>query len=128
MTLAVLAGPRPSADAQSNVSRSASLPATCESVGKASSTLAALLEGAKSHPTAQAFSALGLEFARQEQHTCAVAAFRAALEINPASWSDRYNLGLALEHSGDTMGAAVELRAAVHQNTDYFPAHHALGL
>lgn len=128
MTLPVLAGAGLPADVQSNVSRFESLPATCESAGKASSGLAALLEGAKSHPTAQAFSALGLEFARQEQHACAIAAFRAALEITSSSWTDRYNLGLALEHSGDAKDAAAELRGVVQQNPDYFPARHALGL
>lgn len=123
-----MAGGWPPADDQSNVSLSGPLPEACESTSGASPQLVALLKEVKSHPTAEAFSAIGLQFAKQDQHSCAVAAFRAALERAPSSWKDHYNLGLALARMGDQKQAAAELRMVVQQEPDYFPARHALGL
>lgn len=123
-----MAGGWPPADDQSNVSLSGPLPEACESTSGASPQLVALLKEVKSHPTAEAFSAIGSQFAKQDQHSCAVAAFRAALERAPSSWKDHYNLGLALARMGDQKQAAAELRMVVQQEPDYFPARHALGL
>jgi tetratricopeptide (TPR) repeat protein len=128
MMLIDIAGGRSRADVQSNLSLSASLPETCQSTAETSPELAALLKDVKTQPTAGAFAALGLQFAKQDQQPCAIAAFRAALRLDPASWQDHYNLGLALAHTGDQKQAAAELRVAVQQKPDYFPARHALGM
>jgi len=128
MTLIDLASGWPGANAQSSLPRAGSLPGACETAAASSSQLAPFLQEVRSHPTADTLSALGLQFAKKEQHPCAVAAFEAALALDPSSWTNHYNLGLALSHMGDEKQGAVELRVAVQQKPDYFPARHALGL
>lgn len=116
------------AGVQSTLSPSGFQPEACEAKAESLPALAAVLKGAKSHPTADALAALGLQCAQKEQCGCAIAAFRAALRLDPALWKDHYNLGLAFAHTGDQKQAASELRVAIQQKEDDFLAHHALGL
>src|SRR5258706_15461833 len=49
-----------------------------------------------SQPSAGAYDALGAYFGQQQQLSCALTAFEAAVHQDPNSWEARFNLSLAL--------------------------------
>jgi tetratricopeptide (TPR) repeat protein len=113
---------------QKDPSPSFSLPESCQSAAGESEPLARLVKNAAIHPSCETFDALGLQLAKREQYACAMAAFEAALRLDPNSWEVRYNLALTLAHAGDQKRAANELRSVIQQKPDYLPARNALGL
>jgi tetratricopeptide (TPR) repeat protein len=104
-----------------------SLPQSCGSFAEGSQKLSELLKSGMLHPSEAGFTALGLEFVRWNNYSCAVPAFEAALRMNPKTWETRYNLALALAHAGDQKRAASELGTVIQQKPDYLPARDALG-
>src|SRR6516225_5695548 len=49
-----------------------------------------------SHPSAEAYNQLGAYFGKEDRYDCAVAAFRAALQLDSKSWQTHSYLGMAL--------------------------------
>jgi len=99
----------------------------CQSVAQASPELSALLKQIAIQPSVERFSAVGMQFAKQQQYACGIPAFEAALRLDPRVWEARYNLAVALAQTGDSKRAASELRTVLQQKPDYPPAHDALG-
>jgi tetratricopeptide (TPR) repeat protein len=133
LTLTVIQGPpllgaQVPQGARKEWSPSFALPESCQSAVEHSRSLAGLVTDVKTHPTVEQFDALGVQFARQEQYSCAIPAFEAALRLDPNSWELHYKLALALAHSGDHKRATGELRSVIQQRPDYLPARNALGL
>lgn len=89
-----------------SVRLAAQLPPACKPPPELQSDLSA-------NPSAEAWSAAGYAFIEKQQPKCAIAAFGAAVKLNPNLLEARYNLGLALADSGDAAGSMEELRAAV---------------
>ena len=104
------------------------LPSGCLEAGKKSQEISRLLTTVSNHPSAPAFNVLGILYGRKKQPSCAVAAFRLAIRLDPSLSEAHYNLALALVPQGDLPSAANELRAASKQKPDMFLAHNALGL
>jgi tetratricopeptide (TPR) repeat protein len=76
----------------------------------------------------ESYDALGTLYGRAGNFRCAVAAFEAALSLNPQATQTRYNLGLALLENHEAKRAADELRIVIHQDPNSFAAYNALGL
>jgi tetratricopeptide (TPR) repeat protein len=104
------------------------LPNSCRSLAKESRDISKLLEALASNPSSAGFNSLGLQFADQNQFSCAIPAFESALHLDPQSWETRYNLGLALAHAGEPQRAQIELGRVIQQKPDYTSAHNARGL
>jgi putative PEP-CTERM system TPR-repeat lipoprotein len=79
------------------------------------------------HPSADAYDAMGAYFGQRQQLGCAIAAFEAAVHQDPNSWEARFNLSLALLQKHEPANAARELRVAVRLKPDNVLGHIALG-
>src|SRR5689334_5514780 len=79
------------------------------------------------HPSADAYDALGAYFGQRQQLSCASAAFEAAVRQDPNSWEARFNLALALLQKHEAARAARELRVAVRVKPNDPLGHIALG-
>src|SRR5690348_10844247 len=75
----------------------------------------------------EAYNDLGAWFGAHQKTTCAISSFEAALKADPGLWRARFNLGLALERSGNLQRAEQELRTVVEQRPDSAEALQALG-
>src|ERR1022692_2473031 len=73
-------------------------------------------------PSAKAYDALGADFAKKHEISCAISAFESAVKLEPASFEPHYNLGLALRDKGDRSRAIRELGTALHIKPDSLPA------
>jgi len=80
------------------------------------------------HPSADAYDALGTEFGRKGQFSCAIAAFESSLRLKPGAWQGHYKLALALMSNGDSDRAYREMLAASRLNPDAAQIHLGLGL
>src|SRR5579862_2907972 len=78
-------------------------------------------------PSTDAYNAKGAYFANKHQVSCAIAAFAAAIRLDPNSADSHFNLALALREKRDLKRATQEFRTAVRLNPDMVPAHNALG-
>jgi Flp pilus assembly protein TadD len=108
-----VAGGTASEVAAADLTPAATLPASCQSVARAEPKTAAIWDALTSPPAAQAYNALGALHAVKSDVACAVAAFEAALRIDPASWEAHYNLALALIRQGKNAAAEEQLRKAI---------------
>src|ERR1039457_1563256 len=78
-------------------------------------------------PSAEAYTALGVWFARQKQFACAFPAFEDSLHLSPDSWLTHYDYALALAAAGHRDRANAELRKATTLNPEFLAGHLALG-
>lgn len=69
----------------------------------------------------------GIVLLREHKPAEATVALRSASRIDPASAETHYQLGVALEQTGDLAGAALALRKAVEQMPDIAEGHRVLG-
>jgi len=76
----------------------------------------------------ESYAARGTSYGRAGNFRCAVAAFEAALSLDPGATQTRYNLGLAFLEDHQAKRAAEELRIVIHQDPNSFAAYNALGL
>src|SRR5437763_12378991 len=79
-------------------------------------------------PSVGAYDALGAYFAKTQQLSCAVDAFRTAVHLQPNSWEARFNLGLAYIQSQQPAKALQELKVATSIRPSDPMAHTALGM
>ncbi|MFZ0591180.1 MAG: tetratricopeptide repeat protein, partial [Bryobacteraceae bacterium] len=92
-----------------------------------------LKQRASGTPTVEAFNQLGASYAKSKQFACAIAAFREALKLDPASARTHYNLAIALETeprppgSGDSAQAEAEFRSALATEPKFPEALQGLG-
>jgi tetratricopeptide (TPR) repeat protein len=114
-------------NAQKKLSASFALPESCHSTAVGCESVAGV-KNTSVRPAIEGFGALGSDFARREQYSCAVPVFGAPLRRDPNSWELRYKRALALARAGDQKGAARELRSVIQEQPDYLPARNALGL
>ena len=78
-------------------------------------------------PSAAAYNAKGAYFAAKKQLGCALAAFEAAVRLEPGSADSHFNLGLALRDKREDKRAMQEFRTAVRLDPAMEVAHRALG-
>ena len=104
------------------------LPDSCLKEPGASTQIRNILQSLESHPAAQAFNTVGALWAQEKRFDCAIAAFDAALRLDPSIWDARYNKGLASISSHNFDAAAQELQVAVKDRPGAFAAHNALGI
>ena len=78
-------------------------------------------------PVAAAYNALGAWFAERNQSTCAIAAFRNAIRLNPNAVEGHFNLALAVQPS-DLKQAIRELEIASKLDASRAQVHLALGV
>ena len=76
----------------------------------------------------ETYATLGTLYGRAGNFRCAVAAFEAALSLNPAATQTRHSLALALLENHEPKRAADELRTVIAQDPNSFAAYNALGL
>src|SRR5690349_4787013 len=91
-------------------------------------TAPAELERAILGHSVDAYDALGAYFAKTQQVSCAVDAFRTAVQLQPDSWEARFNLGLAYIESQQPAKALQELNVAASIRPSDPKAHTALGI
>ena len=77
---------------------------------------------------AEAENITGAWFAQRNDTRCAIAAFEAALRLDPQSQDARYNLGLALIQTRQLQRAINELEILVKEAPGSARAHLALGM
>src|SRR5579859_4275672 len=75
-------------------------------------------------PSASAYNALGAWLAQQNQETCAIAAFRNAIRLNPNAVEGHFNLALAVQHR-DLRQAVRELETAAKLDPSRAQVHLA---
>lgn len=80
-----------------------------------------------SHPSADAYNALGAAFGRKREFPCAISAFQSALHLDPKEWQAHYNLALALISTGNSERAYRELLTASHEYPAAVQPHLGLG-
>ena len=80
------------------------------------------------HPSADGYNALGTEFGRKGQFSCAVDAFESSLHLEPRAWQGHYKLALALMSDGDAGRAYHEMLAASELNPGAWQIHLGLAL
>src|SRR5438132_2891615 len=95
------------------------MPANCQGPAELEKVLA-------THPSAGAYDALGAYFGQQQQLSCAIVAFEAAVRQDPKSWEARFNLALALLQKHEAASAARELRVAIRIKPNDRLGHIAL--
>src|SRR5215475_2279637 len=98
----------------------ADLSGTCKGPAELEKAIAA-------QPSAGAYDALGAYFGQRKELSCAIAAFEAAVHLDPNSWEARFNLSLALLEKHEPAKAARELNVAVRLKPEDPLAHIALG-
>jgi tetratricopeptide (TPR) repeat protein len=98
----------------------ASLPAACRPETATEKIL-------RENPTVSAYGAAGVWFAARNNPDCAIAAFEAALQLDPRSWETRYNLALQRIQRREFRAAEDQLRHALSLNSDLLLARNALG-
>ena len=81
----------------------------------------------RSHPSATAWGALGAWFGEQQQFTCAISAFQAAVRLDPQSARFRYFLGITYYSAGKTEPAIAELNRAARLDLHDTRSRLALG-
>jgi len=84
-------------------------------------------ESLRLKPSAEGYTALGVQFARQKQFTCAFQAFESSLKLVPDSWLTHYDYALALTAAGYPARAIAELRKTTRLNPEFLDGHLALG-
>src|SRR5438309_8032901 len=104
------------------------VPEECKATEKSPGPIETLLQKLASDPSAQAYETLGILYGNAGNFKCAIAAFDAALALNPKSTPTRYHLGLALTQNHESSRAADELHAVLREGPNSFSAHDALGL
>src|SRR5579884_3581362 len=104
------------------------IPEPCRSGRNMPKPALELLRVVAREPSAGAYNALGAIYGQSKRLNCAVAAFRAALRLDPASWEAHNNLALALVEQNDLSNAAREFRAVIGEKPEAFQAHNGLGL
>jgi tetratricopeptide (TPR) repeat protein len=77
---------------------------------------------------ANAENSRGMSLMNEGKLSEALAAFRRALEIDPAYVVSAYNMGVVLAHQGNQDGAVAAFRKAIEIRPTYAPAHLGLGL
>jgi Flp pilus assembly protein TadD len=77
---------------------------------------------------AEAANSEGMRLMNQGELDKALAAFRHALEVDPAYVVSAYNMGVVLAHQGNQDAAIAVFRKAVEIRPTYAPAHLGLGL
>ena len=87
-----------------------------------------LTQAIASHPTAEAYDALGAYFGQRRQFSCALPAFERALQLSPNSWEAHYDLAISLLTSGNPQRALDQLRSASSLNPGSLKIHLATGL
>lgn len=75
---------------------------------------------------AEAKALLGVTYSQKELHTQAKRALQTAVELQPHNPNFRFNLGVALERSGDLQGAALAYRDTLQLNKDHAQARAKL--
>ena len=103
------------------------LPDSCLKEPGASTQIRNFLQTLETHPSAEAFNTVGALWAQDRKYDCAIAAFDAALRLDPTVWDARYNKGLALVSVQNYEQAVKELHQAVKEKPGSFAAHNALG-
>ncbi len=95
----------------------------------------ALQEAFASHPGARDYKALGLQFSNQHDFACAIAAYRKAVELQPAATDARRklaearnSLGLIRGQTGDSQEAEELLREAAESDPAYFEPYLNLSM
>ena len=86
-----------------------------------------LAQAVRSHPSATAWGALGAWFGEQQQFTCAISAFQAAVRLDPQSARFRYFLGITYYSAGKTELAIAELNRAARLDPHDTRSRLALG-
>lgn len=89
--------------------------------------LAVLLKAAQLGETAEIANALGIAHERTGKRTEALAAYRRAIDLDPANVDAHHNLGNCHSQMGDAAGAAKHYRAAVRIDPEAVLSHMALG-
>src|SRR5581483_8112500 len=100
----------------SSASLLTTIPEPCRSGRNMPKPALELLRVVAREPSAGAYNALGAIYGQSKRLNCAVAAFRAALRLDPASWEAHNNLALALVEQNDLSNAAREFRAVIGKN------------
>ena len=106
----------------------ASVPSACTTPDKVSPQASSVLQKLASHPAAQAYNTLGILYGRAGQFQCAIAAFEAALALDPDFAQAHYSLALALLENHEAVRAASELQTILRKEPHSYLAHNALGL
>ncbi len=78
------------------------------------------------HPDAATYTELGKWFGEHKQFPCAVEAFRAGLQLEPASTDLAYLLGLTLYTTGDSKAAIAPLEQAIQATPKILQPHLVL--
>jgi tetratricopeptide (TPR) repeat protein len=89
------------------------IPPACREGSKLSAQADELLRTIAAQPSTGAYNALGAAFGKGREFDCAVAAFRAALAIDPTSWEAHNNLALAYVEQGRLEKAEDEFRSVI---------------
>ena len=103
-----------------SISVLAQVPASCKGPAELERVLA-------SHPSADAYDALGAYFGQHQELSCAIAAFEAAVHQDPNSWEAGFNLALALLEKHEPAKAADELKVVVRLKPENPLSHVAFG-
>lgn len=98
----------------------AQLPATCKAPASARNAPAGT-------PSARVYDAVGVWFAERGDQTCAVAAFKQALRLEPHLAEAHFDLGLVRQSQHQPAAAASEFRMALRYDPGLLQAHCALG-
>ena len=67
----------------------------------------------RTHPTPEAYDALGAYFGQRQQLSCAIWAFESAVHLDPNSWEGNFNVALAYLQSQQPEKAVGALRVAI---------------
>jgi tetratricopeptide (TPR) repeat protein len=86
----------------------------------------AIDESLRDKPSAEAYTALGVSFARQKRFSCSFQAFEDSLQLAPEHWLTHYDYALALTAGGSRDKALEELRKTTTLNPEFLDGHLAL--
>jgi tetratricopeptide (TPR) repeat protein len=104
------------------------IPKACFENFKPSSPPSSAFSAIPDQSSASEDDSLGVAFEKQRRLSCASAAFRAALMVDPKFWNAHYHLGLLLLQESELQPAERELCASIALKPDLFQAKDALGL
>jgi tetratricopeptide (TPR) repeat protein len=99
---------------------STQLPQECKPPASAEQAL-------RNNPSAKTYDEAGSWFAQTGNLKCALAAYEAAVQLDPHSAQAHYNLGVAHERARQPAAAAAELRLALKYKPGMTKAHNSLG-
>ena len=123
----VVALPSTQGRPQGSPLQSPPLPDSCLKESGASTQIRSLLQTLETHPTAEAYNTVGALWARDRKYDCAIAAFDAALRLDPTVWERTLQQGPGAHLESELQQAVTELRLAVKEKPGSFAAHNALG-